>query len=53
MNKFDGLIDPASIFNPSSNLNVLVSPKRKGQYNTSTPLMNPLCQNVNDSSYIK
>ncbi|CAK9237225.1 unnamed protein product [Sphagnum troendelagicum] len=23
MNKFDGLIDPASIFNPSSNLNVL------------------------------
>ncbi len=27
--------------------------KRKSQYNTSTPLMNPLCQNVNDSSYIK
>jgi len=23
MNKFDGLIDPASIFNPSSNLNML------------------------------
>jgi len=30
-----------------------LSPKRKGQYNTSTPLMNPLCQNVNDFSYVK
>ncbi len=30
-----------------------LSPKRKSQYNTSTPLMNPLYQNVNDSSYIK
>jgi hypothetical protein len=27
--------------------------KRKGQCDTSTPLMNPLCQNENDSFYIK
>ncbi len=36
MNKFDGLIDPASIFNPSSNLNVL----DLSQNNFSGPLPN-------------
>jgi hypothetical protein len=34
-------------------LSFIVTKKKGGQYNTATPLMNPLCQNENDSSHIK